>query len=133
MPLVDLIDETFVVCAPAALAARFHEEKLWRAWWPDLRLSVFMDRGVKGIRWSIAGALIGSCEVWLEPFADGTIVHYYLRADVPSPQRSRGGRGRDARLRREHAVRWKRRLNALKDELEAGRPPGCPPPAASLT
>jgi hypothetical protein len=126
VPLVDLIDETFMVCDPSTLAARFRDPNAWPVWWPDFRLSVFMDRGVQGIRWSISGALVGSCEVWLEQFGDGTIVHYYLRGDPPSPQRRSAARRLGWRLGRREAIRWKRRLNALKDELEAGRPPGCP-------
>ncbi len=123
---MDLIDESFVVCPPAMLAASFHDVHLWRSWWPDLQLSVFMDRGDQGIRWSVAGALVGSSEVWLQPFIDGTIVHYYLRADPPMPELTRDRRRRGERLRRQQAARWKRNLNALKDEMEGGRAPGFP-------
>lgn len=120
MPEVDLIDETFVVADPAQLAAVVHDPARWRQWWPDLTLTVFMDRGEQGIRWSASGALVGSVELWLEPFGDGVIVHHYLRAD---PARS----GADpVRLRRRHALAWKRSVNGLKDELEAGRPAGEP-------
>jgi hypothetical protein len=126
MPLVDLMDETFVVSEPVVLSARIHRTEQWQSWWPDLELSVFMDRGDKGLRWSVSGALVGSCEVWLEPFADGTILHYYLRADLPTPEPGLSRRRLDDRLSRHHARRWKRNVNALKDELEAGRAPGCP-------
>lgn len=130
MPLVDLIDETFVVADADKLAATLADERLWREWWPDLRLTVFMDRGREGIRWTVAGALVGSSEVWLEPHGDGVIVHYYLRCD-PAPSRGWPTRPKRAaraarRLRHRHAVDWKRRVNALKDELESGRPPGEP-------
>lgn len=120
MPAVDLIDEAFVVADPAVLAAVVHDPERWRAWWPDLTLTVFMDRGERGIRWSATGALVGSIELWLEPFGDGVIVHHYLRAD---PARA----GADpVRVRRRHALAWKRSVNALKDELEAGRASGEP-------
>ena len=124
MPLIDLIDETFIVCDPAALAGRFHDEDRWRLWWPDLELSVFMDRGDKGIRWSVRGALVGSCEVWLEPFADGVIVRYYLRADLPRQEHVPRQHRLAESLRRQRAQRWKSHVNALKDELEGGRAPG---------
>ena len=120
MPTVDLIDETYVVAAPEAVAAAVHDPARWRQWWPDLALTVFMDRGLDGIRWSVSGALNGSAELWLEPVGDGVLVHHYLRVDPTSPVRS------PARLRRRHALAWKRSVNALKDELERGREPGLP-------
>ena len=133
MPVVDLVDETFIVAPPAALAGVVADRSRWRVWWPDLSLDIFMDRGEKGIRWSITGALVGSAEVWLEPFGDGAIVHYYLRADptVGSPgtqprslpDSPRGRRTAD-RLRRRHALQWKRTVWALKVEMERGRAPG---------
>jgi hypothetical protein len=142
VPLVDLIDETFVVAEPAALAARLRDPAVVRRAWPGLDLVVFMDRGEQGIRWSVTGDLVGSCEIWLEPFGDGVIVHYFLRAD---PTR-RGSRtepvtGSQSRLRsrlqrralrralragRDHATQWKAFLHAVKDELETGRAVGEP-------
>ncbi|MGH3329370.1 MAG: hypothetical protein ACRDPT_16535 [Streptomycetales bacterium] len=85
-----------------------------------------MDRGHEGLRWSITGELLGSAEVWLEAFADGTIVHYYLRGEPAAPS-GRVRRLAAARLRRRYTLAWKRRINALKDELEAGRATGMPP------
>jgi hypothetical protein len=129
MPLVDLIDETFVVADPDAVAAVVADPRRWRAWWPDLRLTVFMDRGRQGVRWSVAGRLVGSSEIWLEPFGDGVIVHYYLRCEPATPRRPHSPRRAAraaARLRHRHAVAWKLRVNSLKDELEAGRQPGEP-------
>jgi len=129
MPLVDLVDETFLVVSPARLAAEFADPASWARWWPTLSLEVAEDRGRKGVRWRVTGGsagLRGSSEVWLEPFRDGTIVHFYLRVDptegVPA-DRWRRRRLAD-RLREEHAVAFKRRLHALKDELERGRAPG---------
>jgi hypothetical protein len=134
VPLVDLMDETFVVAPPALLAARLRDPAVVRRAWPDLDLVVFMDRGDAGIRWTVTGDLVGSCEIWLEPFADGAIVHYFLRAD---PTR-RGSRteplaGSPRRLRRKavrvahhHATHWKAVLHDVKDELEAGRLAGEP-------
>lgn len=135
MASVDLVDETFIAASPLALAPIVADPARWRQWWPDLHLTVFMDRGVSGQRWSITGALVGSCEIWLEPVLDGTLVHYYLRA-APSgaspheaaqlPDDPAGWR-KAARLREERAKSWKRHIWALKDELEAGRAAGAPP------
>ncbi len=131
MPRVDLVDETFLVAAPEAVAQVVHDPARWRQWWPDLELTVFMDRGAAGIRWSVTGALTGSTELWLERVGDGVVLHYYLRADdgAPAPVGARAGR-RAARagdrLRDRRAVAWKRCANALKDELEGGRAPGTP-------
>ncbi|MGH3342617.1 MAG: hypothetical protein ACRDPK_06970 [Carbonactinosporaceae bacterium] len=105
---------------------RLADAELWRRWWPRLELAVFMDRGDEGLRWSVTGELVGSAEVWLEAFADGTIVHYYLRAEPVAPA-GRGRRRAAARLRRRYTLTWKRRINVLKDELEAGRITGMPP------
>ncbi|CAN5247416.1 hypothetical protein BH20ACT5_BH20ACT5_14310 [soil metagenome] len=128
MPQVDLIDETYVVAPPARVAAIVGDPASWRRWWPDLRLRVTQDRGLAGVRWTITGALVGSMEVWLEAFADGVIVHYYLRAD---PTRS----GSDTVIvwvtaraalaeRRRRARRAKVIFWALKDRLEDDRAPG---------
>ena len=131
MPRVDLVDETYIVADREVLAAIVHDPQRWRRWWPDLDLTVFMDRGPAGIRWSVLGALSGSAELWLEPVGDGVVVHYYLRASAPG----RGGAGaRSARaawrhgdqVRHRRALAWKRSVNALKDELEGDRRPGEP-------
>jgi hypothetical protein len=129
VPRFDLVDETFVVAPPAAVAAALHDPARCARWWPDLRLSVFQDRGEQGIRWNLAGALAGSMEVWLEPYGDGVIVHYYLRADPP-PGRSFSARAVRREIRR-RALRAKRVFWQLKDELERGRRPGEPAPENS--
>lgn len=132
---VDLVDETFIVAAPEVLAEVVADPAAWRAWWPDLRLSVFMDRGVAGQRWSVTGSLVGSLEVWIEPFADGCIVHHYLRAEPsqdgrtpnPWPDTAAGWRTA-ARHRARWAKTWKRNIWELKRRLEGDRPPGVAPP-----
>jgi hypothetical protein len=130
---VDLVDETYVVVERARLAAVVADPTRWRHWWPTLELAVFMDRGIDGMRWSITGDLVGSAEIWLEAFGDGVIVHYYLRGEptVPGapttarslPESARGRREMD-RLRRTHAIAWKRVVWSLKDEMEGARRPG---------
>ncbi|MGH8823974.1 MAG: polyketide cyclase / dehydrase and lipid transport [Jiangellaceae bacterium] len=118
-PPVDLVDETFIVADRARLARRMADPALWLEWWPDLHLSVVTDRGLDGIRWSVAGALSGTAEIWLEPWRDGVIVHWILRA------RPLAGPDGD-RLRHGYATAFKSRIHALKDDLEAGRPAGSP-------
>ena len=125
MALIDLVDETFVVAAPADVAAVVHDPARWARWWPDLALTVFMDRGDAGIRWSVAGPWLGSCEVWLEPYGDGVVLHHYLRVDpAPATTRAPNRPHQVARLRARRAQDWKRHAWALKDELERGRPAG---------
>jgi hypothetical protein len=134
VPAVDLVDETFVVADRESLAMIVADPQRWRDWWPDLELTVFMDRGLDGIRWSVTGASVGSLEIWLEVVGDGVLVHHYARLDPvvratgrprPLPSDAAGWR-RAARARAKHATAWKRDVWALKDELEAGRPVGTP-------
>lgn len=131
MPTVDVMDETFLVVTRPRLAAVFADPARWPRLWPDLRLRVVTDRGDQGMRWTVTGALVGSMEVWLEEVLDGTVLHYYLRADaagpdgapVPLPPR----RAAAEALRRHHAA--KSLALALKRILEQGRAPGEPPAA----
>jgi hypothetical protein len=129
VPSVDVVDETFLAVPPAVVATEFAVPSRWPLLWPDLDLQVMADRGVEGIRWTVRGALVGSMEVWLEPVLDGTVLHYYLRADPQGPD----GAPRPAPPRRAAAEAMRRRLAAkaiafaCKDRLEAGREPGEPP------
>lgn len=124
-----MVDETFLAVPPARVAAEFADPGSWRRYWPDLRLSVVTDRGERGFRWTVHGALVGSMEVWLEAVLDGTVLHYYLRADPvddngrPKPLPPR--RAAAEISRRQRAA--KAIALALKDRLEEGRPPGEPP------
>jgi hypothetical protein len=110
----DLADDTFVAAPPRTVSERVHDPARWRSWWPDLDLAVTLDRGVRGIHWEVEGALHGTAEIWLEAVGDGTVIHFYLRAGLSDRARARRGRA------------WKRSVNRLKDELEAGRRPGDP-------
>jgi hypothetical protein len=110
----DLADDTYVAASPPVVARAVSVPDRWRAWWPDLRMSVVQDRGIEGVRWRISGGLTGTAEIWLEPVGDGTVVHFYLRAGLSN------------RARRDRARAWKRSVHALKDELEAGRAVGTP-------
>ena len=127
---IDLIEETYVSAAPALVAAAVRDPEFSRALWPDLSLTVFMDRGEAGIRWGVTGALVGSCEIWLEPCGDGVVAHTSVRADVttptsdtqpmPLPWRA-AVKELHRRARHAKAVWWQ-----LKDTVEAGRAPGTP-------
>jgi hypothetical protein len=126
---VDVVDETFLAVAPAVVAAEFAQPTRWPQLWPDLQLQVMADRGAEGMRWTVCGALVGSMEVWLEPVLDGTVLHYYLRADPQAPD----GTPRPAAPRRAAAEARRRQRAAkaiafaCKQRLEAGREPGEPP------
>jgi hypothetical protein len=116
-PAIDIADETYVGCAPAVLAPAVGDPAIWAQWWPDLRLSVTRDRGVKGQQWAVRGALTGSMEIWLEPVGPGTVVHWFLRADPP--EGARPGRSRTLDKERQRRVKaWKVHAFALKDRLE---------------
>ncbi|GAA1021388.1 hypothetical protein GCM10009565_13870 [Amycolatopsis albidoflavus] len=114
---------------PSTVAAAFADPRSWRRYWPDLELRVYTDRGDKGLRWTVTGALIGTMEVWLEPVLDGTVLHYFLRATPAGP----GGVPRELgprELRREFDRRARAAKDvalSLKEILEDGREPGVPP------
>ncbi|HEY0636046.1 MAG TPA: polyketide cyclase / dehydrase and lipid transport [Pseudonocardiaceae bacterium] len=123
MSSVDVIDETFLVVPPRSLAVIFADPARCAAFWPDLRLTVYADRGDEGLRWTVAGALVGTMEVWLEAVLDGTLLHYYLRADGATPLTPRAAAAETRR--RQLAAR--RLAFALKAELEADREIGVGP------
>jgi len=130
VPQVDVIDESFVVADPDRLATLVHDPELWRRWWPDLELRVAHDRGRDGLRFAVTGALVGTAEFWLEPWGDGVIVHYFLRADVTCPGSAVEVRQLSARTaareRRRRGQQNKTGIWALKDELERDRTTGEP-------
>ncbi|HEX3649737.1 MAG TPA: polyketide cyclase / dehydrase and lipid transport [Pseudonocardiaceae bacterium] len=107
------------------VAALFAEPAAWRRYWPDLTLTVYADRGDEGLRWTVRGALVGTMEVWLEPVLDGTVLHYFLRADPTAPTTPRN----NERERRRRQLAAKQLALEWKSLLEDGRPAGCPPPA----
>jgi hypothetical protein len=129
VPSVDVVDETFVAVPRELLVAEFAPPARWRTLWPDLDLRIVTNRGPAGLRWTITGALVGSMEVWLEPVLDGTLLHYFLRADpagpdgTPAPASPRRGAAEAGRRQRAaKAIAF-----ACKDRLEAGRAAGEPP------
>lgn len=132
MTSIQIADETFVAASGAAVARLFADQGRWRRWWPDLQLDVREDRGEKGIRWTVAGALAGTMEIWLQPCLDGVVLHYFLHA-----QRSGAGAPRGKAARRLAAATRARRVAGkvmsfeVKARLEAGRAPGLPPRASA--
>jgi hypothetical protein len=125
VPAVDVVDETFLVVPPKLLASVFADPATWRQCWPDLKLAVYLDRGDAGLRWTVRGALVGTMEVWLEPMLDGTLLHYFLRADFPegltrTPRQTQ-------RERQARQIAAKQIALELKATLERGRPAGVPP------
>ena len=129
MSSVDVLDETFLVVPRRSLAVMFADPARCREFWPDLRLSVYADRGDDGLRWTVSGALVGTMEVWLEPVLDGTVLHFYLRADPADPDGTVAtvpSRAAAAETRRRQLAA-RRLAFALKDEVEGGREIGLPP------
>ncbi|MFM8515343.1 MAG: polyketide cyclase / dehydrase and lipid transport [Actinomycetota bacterium] len=128
MPAVDIVDESFLVVPRRLVAEVVARPERWRVWWPDLEIEVFLDRGLDGMAWTVAGPLVGSTEIWLEEHPRGVVLHYYLRAEptIPGssiqprtlPDSPRSRRHLDG-MRRERVLHWKRIMWALKDELEA--------------
>ena len=81
MNSIQIADETFVAADPVEVGKAIGNPANWRRWWPDLLLTVVEDRGELGHRWTVAGALTGTMEIWLEPVLDGVVLHYFLHAE----------------------------------------------------
>ena len=113
------MDDTYLACRPDVVASLVADPRRWAQWWPDLRVTTTRDRGVKGHQWTVEGALTGTAEIWLEPWWDGVVLHYYLRADPGRPTQHRVSTERRRRVQL-----WKSQVHRLKDELETGAPDG---------
>ena len=124
MAAVDVVDETFLAVPPEVVAAVFARPESWRRYWPDLRLDLYADRGAEGCRWTVTGALTGTMEVWLEAVLDGTVLHYFLRAETSLPPRQA------QKLAGQRQLAAKTLALDLKQVLEDGRPPGVAPAGA---
>lgn len=124
---IQVADQTFVAAAPEKVAARVSVPARWRAWWPDLVLDVREDRAEKGIRWTVAGPLTGTMEVWLEPVMDGTVVHYFLHAEPTGVSPQAVGTLDLAGMNHARRLAGKAMTFELKRQLEAGRAAGEPP------
>ena len=120
MNSVQIADETFVCADPADVGRAVADPAGWRRWWPDLRLTVVEDRGPAGHRWTVAGGLTGTMEVWLQPMMDGVILHYFLHAE-PSGDPAQLDL---AKLNHNRRVAGKKMAFEIKTRLEAQRPVG---------
>jgi len=131
--LIDIADDTVIYAPATSVIAVVRDSATWLRWWPDLTLEVYGDRGNKGLRWTVSGALVGSSEIWLETLTSetsesaATIVHYYLRATptragseiVPRSVTNSAREQREVhKLRERHVLAWKRTIWGLKDSLE---------------
>ncbi|MFA5785382.1 MAG: SRPBCC family protein [Actinomycetota bacterium] len=138
------VDEVYVDAPPQAVYDVLVKPAEYSSWWPAgageggtvevgtmFRLHVrppgFLRRrqrfevNVTGMRPGAgfevryAGCLTGRSEWYLEPFKQGTVIHYFIDVEVG-----------DERLRRlqkriiRHRFAIKRGMNGLKDRLEAG-------------
>jgi hypothetical protein len=117
---VELSDETFIAVDRPRVAAVVGDARRWAEWWPDLELEVLRDRGDKGRQWVLTGRVGGTAEIYLEPWHDGTVVHLFLRLELPTGS----GTADRSRAVQRRTLSWKRTIHRLKDELEAGRAAG---------
>jgi hypothetical protein len=124
MSRVDIIDEMFVVADRSLVRTALCDPTTWGRWFPEVRLTTSENRDLDGVRWNVSGALVGTAEVWLEEFGDGTLVHTYIRTVPASTRRFRSRR--QARVLRHYALPLKRHLLSVKDDLEKGRTVGEP-------
>ncbi len=121
---VQIADETFVAADPADVGRAVGDRTSWRRWFPDLILEVVEDRAEKGVRWTTAGPLTGTMEIWLEPVLDGVVLHYFLHAEPTGPSAAKIDA---AKLNHQRRVAGKRMAFEVKNRLEASRPVGVAP------
>lgn len=124
MNSIQIADETFVAADPAEVGRAVADSAGWRRWWPDLRLTVVEDRAEMGQRWTVAGALTGTMEVWLEPVLDGVVLHYFLHAEPSGVAAWQLAKMNLAKLNHRRRVAGKKMAFELKSRLEAARPVG---------
>ena len=124
MNSIQIADETFVAADPAEVGRAVADRASWRRWWPDLRLTVVEDRGAAGHRWTVAGALIGTMEIWLEPMLDGVVLHYFLHAEPSGVAAWQLAKMNLAKLNHRRRVAGKDMAFELKRTLEQSRPVG---------
>jgi hypothetical protein len=130
MNSIQIADETFVAADGARVGAAVADRSSWRRWWPDLRLQVVEDRAEKGIRWTVAGALTGTMEVWLEPMMeglDGVVLHYFLHAEPTGLPAWELAKLNLAKMTHRRRVAGKIMAFEVKTTLERSRPVGVSP------
>jgi hypothetical protein len=127
MNSIQIADETFVAADPSEVGRAVADRSSWRRWWPDLRLTVVEDRAAMGHRWTVAGALTGTMEIWLEPALDGVILHYFLHAEPSGVAAWQLSKMNLAKMNHRRRVAGKKMAFEVKQRLEASRPVGLPP------
>src|SRR5690348_3216072 len=124
MNSVQIADETFICADPADVGRAVADLANWRRWTPDLRLTVIEDRAEKGQRWTVAGALTGTMEIWLEEVLDGVILHYFLHAEPAGVAAWELAKMDLAKMNHQRRVAGKVMSFEIKRRLEASRPIG---------
>jgi hypothetical protein len=124
MNSIQIADETFVAADPVEVGRAVGDPASWRRWWPDLLLTVVEDRGEMGLRWTVAGALTGTMEIWLEPVLDGVVLHYFLHAEPSGVAAWQLAKMNLATMNHRRRVAGKNMAFEVKRALEATRPVG---------
>jgi hypothetical protein len=124
MNSIQIADETFVAADPVEVGRAVGDRASWRRWWPDLLLTVVENREDKGHRWTVAGALTGTMEIWLEPVLDGVVLHYFLHAEPSGVAAWQLAKMNLAKLNHRRRVAGKNMAFEVKRTLEATRPVG---------
>jgi hypothetical protein len=124
MNSIQIADETFVAADPVEVGKAVGDPASWRRWWPDLLLTVVEDREDKGHRWTVAGALTGTMEIWLEPVLDGVVLHYFLHAEPSGAAAWQLAKMNLAKMNHRRRVAGKNMAFEVKRTLEATRPVG---------
>jgi hypothetical protein len=124
MNSIQIADETFVAADPAEVGRAIGDPASWRRWWPDLLLTVVEDRADKGHRWTVAGALSGTMEIWLEPVLDGVVLHYFLHAEPSGVAAWQLAKMNLTKMNHRRRVAGKNMAFEVKRTLEATRPVG---------
>jgi hypothetical protein len=124
MNSIQIADETFVAADPAEVGRAIGDPGNWRRWWPDLVLTVVEDRGAVGHRWTVAGALTGTMEIWLESALDGVVLHYFLHAEPSGVAAWQLAKMNFAKMNHRRRVAGKNMAFEVKRTLEATRPVG---------
>jgi hypothetical protein len=124
MNSIQIADETFVAADPVEVGRYIADPASWRRWWPDLRLTVVEDRGEKGHRWTVMGALTGTMEIWLEPVLDGVVLHYFVHAEPSGVAAWQLAKMNLEKMNHRRRVAGKDMAFEVKQRLEATRPVG---------
>ncbi|MCG5432706.1 polyketide cyclase / dehydrase and lipid transport [Mycobacterium sp. MYCO198283] len=124
MNSIQIADMTFIAADAADVGRAIADPGSWQRWWPDLHLTVVEDRGHKGIRWTVTGALTGTMEVWLEPMLDGVVAHYFLHAEPSGIAAWQLAKLDLPKLTHRRRAAGRAMTFEVKERLERGRPIG---------